>query len=191
MKSHLLTFFTLLYATKSIMICFNKHHTGEKGVPFSHANWLGRTWLASTIHLREAGKTKSRVKSLIPDHFLVNWHKKIDSLDHLFVFLLPKTRRHKNAPMDSVFRSRSKTRKKKLTTTEVKPWIMSNCGGSALASTFVSFVSFVSLHFTSLHLNSRHVTSSIYFLSLCYSSLKTFRANLLISICWFLQIEIF
>lgn len=75
MKSHLQTFFTLLYTIKSIIIRFSKHHISEKCVPFSHAHWLGRMCLASTIHLREAEKTKSRVKSLIPDHFLVNWHK--------------------------------------------------------------------------------------------------------------------
>ena len=73
MKSHPHTFFTLLDTIKSIVMCFNKkHHTGEKCVPFAHAHWPGQMWLASTIHLREAEKTKSRVKRLIPDHFLVN-----------------------------------------------------------------------------------------------------------------------
>lgn len=42
MKSHPHSFLTLLYAIKSIVIRFSKHHTVEKRVPFAHAHWLGR-----------------------------------------------------------------------------------------------------------------------------------------------------
>ena len=68
--------------------------------------------------------------------------------------LRPKTRPHKYAPTDSVLFS-VKDKAKKLTTTEVKPWIMSNCGGSALAFTYVP-----SFHMTWLDLNSRYVTQA-------------------------------
>ena len=80
--------------------------------------------------------------------------KKKGSLGHQFVFLRPKTRPHKYAPTDSVLFS-VKDKAKKLTTTEVKPWIMSNCGGSALAFTYVP-----SFHMTWLDLNSRYVTQA-------------------------------
>ena len=76
----------------------------------------------------------------------------------------------------TLFFSQSKTRQIKLTTTEVKPWIMSNCGGSALAFTYVSFVphDLTWLELTLRHAStSRHFTSGNYVLSLFYSSLKT------------------
>ena len=101
--------------------------------------------------------------------------KKKSPLGHQFVFLRPKTRPHKNAPTDSVLFS-VKDKAKKLTTTEVKPWIMSNCGGSALAFTYVSFVphDLTWLELTLRHAStSRHFTSGNYVLSLFYSSLKT------------------
>ena len=64
---------------------------------------------------------------------------------------------------------------KKLTTTEVKPWIMSNCG----KCTCFYLCSFVPHDLTWLELTlrhastSRHFTSGNYVLSLFYSSLKT------------------
>ena len=82
MNSHLQTFFTLLYTIKSIIIRFSKHHISEKCVPFSHAHWLGRMWLASTIHLREAEKTKSRVKNSWPFSGELAW--KIDVFGFLW-----------------------------------------------------------------------------------------------------------
>ena len=45
---------------------------------FARADWLVRKWLASTIHLWAAEETKSRVKSLISDHFSVNWTEKMN-----------------------------------------------------------------------------------------------------------------
>lgn len=44
---------------------------------FAGADWLVGKWIARTIHLRTADETKSRVETLITDHFSVYWKKKI------------------------------------------------------------------------------------------------------------------
>lgn len=43
---------------------------------FAGADWLVGKWIARTIHLRTADETKSRVETLITDHFSVYWKKK-------------------------------------------------------------------------------------------------------------------
>ena len=43
---------------------------------FAGADWLVGKWIARTIHLRAADETKSRVETLITDHFSVYWKKK-------------------------------------------------------------------------------------------------------------------
>lgn len=44
-------------------------------VLFMRVDWLVRRWIANTIHLRTANKTKSRVKGSISDPFSVYWEK--------------------------------------------------------------------------------------------------------------------
>ena len=52
---------------------------------FADADWLVGKWIARTIHLRVADETKSRVDTLIIDHFSV-YCKKIYFFLYLRVF---------------------------------------------------------------------------------------------------------
>ena len=111
------------------------------------------------------------------------------AFSHCVVFLLPKTRSHKYAPMDSVFRSHTNKAEKTYhyrseTMKYVQLWRKCTCF-------CFRFLRFTWLDLTWRHVTSRHFTSGMYVLSLFYSSLKTPKTNLLISICWFLRIEIF
>ena len=54
---------------------------------FAGADWLVGKWIARTIHFRAADETKSRVETLITDHFSIYWKKKF-FLKYLCVFNL-------------------------------------------------------------------------------------------------------
>ena len=59
---------------KSIIL-FLVYTTQVKSDFHTHADWLVRKWIASTIHLLAAHETKLHVMSLIPNHLLVYWKK--------------------------------------------------------------------------------------------------------------------